>query len=247
MEDMDFMGMMRSFLQNGGSAGGAVAKVNPWVGGATAALGTVQAITGFNQLKKLDARGLPEYKLNDKMQNSIAEADSMRGMGYTPQEMASIQDRLERSQATGFQKASDASPNLVSVIQAGINYADQDQQLAIGRQDASLRRDNIKYSDSLRKESQQIDNMNVQEKINNYYKKQSSFGRAAETGLNNIIEGGGMLTDGLGSKKDSTNNTGSKFFGKGKSKLPKASGGFMDIFKPSEDYSGYGMGDLNFA
>ena len=164
-------------------------------GGATMALGFVQAIKGFSELNKLDKNGIPKFRLNQDMLNSIGEADAMRGTGFTAAEMAAIKNRLTTSQATGFQKAADVSPNLVNVIQAGINYTNNQVQLDIASKDASLRRENIRYSDSLRKYKQDVTNMNTSQAIKNYYMKQEAYGKAAQVGMNNVIEGGTILAD----------------------------------------------------
>jgi len=204
---VDFEGMMQNYLRGmigGGGGASSILKSNPYTMAATMGLGVVQAAIGFSKRNNK----VPKYGLTAGMENSISEADAMRDKGFTSGEMAAGENRLQKGQATGFQKAVDVAPGLVSAVQAGINYVNQDAQYRIMEGDAVMRRSNVRYSDSLRREKQRVTDMNTREPINQHNDEQQQYGMAAQTGLNNAIYGMTELSDNWANEDSGDDNSG---------------------------------------
>jgi len=208
LEGDDFLSQLQAMMGGGGIAGAAstALKFNPYTAAATTALGVIQSAVGFSKLNKLKNEN-PQYELTAGMKGSISDADARRGMGFTPEQTQAYQNRIARGNNTGYQRAVDMAPSMAGAITAGINFNNAQRQLDFAVKDAEMQARNIQRSDSLRKEGQNISNMNTNVKINNLARARQSFGQAAQTGINNAITGMTMLGSGAGKGNKTTAGT----------------------------------------
>lgn len=234
----DLQSLFQQYMMNSGgnspssfatSFAGSALRSNPYASAAMTALSLIQTKTAFHKLKELDKKGLPQFSLTEGMKNSIREADAKRGIGFTPEQMASAENKIIRGQTTGWQKAVDQAPNLVGAIQAGINYSNEAAQLDLASRDAAIQQSNVRYSDSLRKEEQNIKNMNTNQEIMDNNRQQAAYGEAGKAGINNLMYGVASLTsnipsnntDGTNPSSTTPNTKDNSWFGKWKAKNPK--------------------------
>lgn len=167
-------------------------------------LGILQTYEGFAGLSKLNK---DPYKLlteTPEQRASRMRAEEMAKQGFTPQEQAAYEQKMARSQNTGYQRAVDRAPDQSGAILAGINYNDIAGKNAYALNDAQLHRNNISYADSFSKYLQELSNRNIQEQNRRKEEATKQYGMAAQTGLNNIVNPLN-LTQALSMFNDNTN------------------------------------------
>lgn len=170
----------------------------PFIGAAVGALGTVQYLTSRKRLNELSNQEFPEYSLTAGMKDSISDADAMRGIGYTAGEKAALGASLTRGENTAFRRAFSMAPSLSQALQAGINSVNIQGRLNMAAQDAQLMRQNLRYSDQLRGQEQNIQDRNDQVKIQRRIGQENAYGQAMQSGLNNMVNGLSLGLSGLG-------------------------------------------------
>lgn len=155
------------------------------LGIASAILGGVQLVGGIAAAASLGDR--PSYTEDPNFSRSASRAETMAGMGYTPQERAAFQGDLASSQATDYQRGMDVSGGNMAQALLGINTSRSAGALnRFAAQDAALRRENIRYADSFSRERQA--RRDAQTNLDTQYRmaEERAIGGAIQSGLNNI-------------------------------------------------------------
>ena len=159
-------------------------------------LGAVQAYQGFKGLKKLQKQAMPQFSVSPELQGAYSRAQGMSNQGFTGAEMGAAQQGIAQQGNVAFQRARNlAGGTLAGAINAGIksNQIGGVNQLAAN--DAQLRRQNIRYADTLAQDIQQQNNMETQRAFQYRMAQEQALGGAAQSGLKNIASG---LSSGLG-------------------------------------------------
>lgn len=242
-----YSSLMQQMMAFGGSS---AMKSNPWTGIAFTTLGGIQTAIALKKLKELDKKGVPKFAATDELNNSIKDADAMRGIGFTAPETAAYQSRISRSQNTGFERGKEMAPSLTSAIQAGINYANEEAQLNFAAKDAELNRSNIRYSDTLRRMKQTIADRNTEVDIGEFKGKQQAYGQAMQAGINNAMYGVTSLanTDFGGNEEGNTKTPKTTKYKAGSRKANKAFKGVGDDGTATPKYNtGIGILDESYG
>lgn len=163
----------------------------------TAILGGVQAIGGIAMAMGLGER--PRYSMTPEMRQSAGRANYMAGMGFLPEERAAAMQGVATQQAGAFRRAQDmGGGNLARSMGATMGSQNLDFQNRLAAQDASLRRQNIRYADSFSQEAQRIADRNIAMEDRYRFATEQAIGGAIQSGLKNIA-GFGNLQAALGS------------------------------------------------
>lgn len=210
---------------NGGGGLGAAGWTNIIAGGLTGVLGYIQQRNARKALEKLNRTPLPKYALTNEVQNSINEADRMRGQGYTTAETNAYQQNAASQNNLAYNRAFNQAPTLSNAIQAGIQSNNLNAQLKLAAMDAQMRRNNIMYSDQLRGQTQNIANLNTGAELQRRNMAEQNWGKAGQAGYNNLLTGATLLAGAIPG-------------GVGAATQKKKKMGF------GYDNSGYGQGDI---
>lgn len=155
------------------------------IGVASAILGGIQLVGGIAAAASLGDR--PSFSEDPNFTRSAARAETMAGMGYTPQERAAFQGDLASAQATDYQRGMDISGGNMAQALLGINTSRAAGALnRFAAQDAALRRENIRYADSFSRERQA--RRDAQTQLDTQYRmaEEQAIGGAIQSGLGNI-------------------------------------------------------------
>lgn len=173
-----------------------VTEANPLflaLAGLQAASGLYRMFSAKDKLNTLHGQAFPTFSETPEQRASRMRAESMAGAGYTPQETAAFNQKLSRSENTGYQRALDVAPGQAQAVLAGTNYANVGAQNDFASRDAQLHRQNIQYADKFSNMLQQLSNMNIQQQIQNRRMAEQSLGTAANQGLSSALEAGNTL------------------------------------------------------
>lgn len=155
------------------------------IGLASAILGGVQLVGGIIAASSLGDR--PSFTEDPNFSRSAGRAETMAGMGYTPQERAAFRGDLASAQATDYQRGMDISGGNMAQALLGINTSRAASALnRFAAQDAALRRENIRYADSFSRERQA--RRDAQTQLDTQYRmaEERAIGGAIQSGLGNI-------------------------------------------------------------
>lgn len=158
-------------------------------GAGSLALGLLNTYAGFSGLSELHKQKMPTYKATPEFLASKARADELARGGYSPAEKAAFEQSLSRSQNTGYQRAVDRAPGMSQEILAGVNYSNISAHNDFAARDASLHRENIRYSDQFSKYMQELNNKNVESQQRQRLMAEQALGQAAQSGLSQIAGG----------------------------------------------------------
>lgn len=164
-------------------------------GGLTAGLGAIQYFQAKKALKQLNKTPLPRYGLVPQLEASIRDADAMRGTGFTTAERNSFVNDVTQQGNVAYNRAFSQSPNLSNAISAAIGSMNNNAYLKYAAMDAQRRADNVRYSDRLRTNYQDVANRNTAMDVARRDKAETAWGQAGQAGLNNIVNG---ITLGVG-------------------------------------------------
>lgn len=153
-------------------------------------MGVPQAVIGFRQMRQLSKVSMPEYSVSPELQSSYNRAEKMAMQGYTPAERASMFQSQAGSTAAqtraGLARTGGSMASALQVI-GGMN---QNQfLLGFGSQDAQLRRQNIKYADTLMRDVDKVKMMNQELRIRRDQEKRQAASNLFNMGLQNISSG----------------------------------------------------------
>lgn len=198
------------------------------IGIASAILGGIQLVGGIAAASSLGDR--PSYSEDPNFARSAGRAETMAGMGYTPQERAAFQGDLASAQATDYQRGMDISGGNMAQALLGINTSRAAGALnRFAAQDAALKRENIRYADSFSRERQA--RRDAQTQMDNQYRmaEEQAIGGAIQSGLGNIA-GMANLNQALGYNPGGEN----PFFGQQQQQQQQQ--GVMDSNSESQKY-----------
>src|SRR3990167_1465514 len=158
-------------------------------GGAAIAKGVggyVQKRKAEKALDELAKTPAPEYSEDPRLTSAYNRAEAMSKYGFAPEEKAQFQGQLARSQAGMRQSALDLSGGgmggaINSVLQAQQTGAITD----FAAKGAGLRRENIRYADTLASQVQTQQNLIQQQKIARRQMLEEAYGAASAKGTEN--------------------------------------------------------------
>lgn len=152
-----------------------------------AGTGIYQSVKASNALKNLGK--MPEYSISPELQNSYNRAERMATQGYTPQEAAAFSQRLARNNNTSFQRGITlGGGSLAKALNSAVLSNNIDAQLGFAANDASLRRSNIRYADSVGSEVSGQRNRNTAQQLAYRMLVEQNLGMAKQQGRNNVVE-----------------------------------------------------------
>ncbi len=180
--------------------------------------GLANVFAGKSDLERLHAQKFPEYAETPEQQKARLRADAMSAHGYTPEEVAARDQKLIRSENTGFQKGMNVAPNQAQALLSAANYTNAGAQNQFASNDAALHRQNIAYADKLTQQQQNLSNMNIAAQQRNRLAAEQALGQGiansrdrAFGAANTLIAGsvfGQMNPTGTGNKIASTSQNG---------------------------------------
>lgn len=154
---------------------------------ASLGLGLVQAGYGLYKANQLDNQPLPLPEVTPEMRNAYNRAEGMATQGYTPQEAAAFKQNLATSNNLSYRNAVNmAGGNLAGAIGRGIQANNLGALNQFASNDASLRRSNMRYADSLASHLQSISNAKQQMLMARRGQAEQAAGGALQSGLNNV-------------------------------------------------------------
>lgn len=189
----------------------------PIAGIANTVLGAYETWAGLKGLRNLEKNKPQGYTISPELNKSYQRAESMTGTGFSGAEKGAFQSRVATDQNTIYGSAvQQAGGNLAQTIAMGLQGQKIQAENTFAADDASLRRENIKYADSLMKDIQSQKNLATEQKLNEYQQKEAAYGGAVKAGLENIggafnltqVLGGGTGLPGIGNRTASSANTG---------------------------------------
>ena len=130
---------------------------------------------------------LPMFNLTPRMEQSIAEAERMRGYGFTPSERQSYENKLASDNYARFQRAlSVAGGQSSQAITSALATQGFDARNQMAIADARQRRENISMSNQLNQIEQNLKNANVEARQQQYLRNQQATANAIHAGLQNV-------------------------------------------------------------
>ncbi len=160
---------------------------------AQGAKGLYDMITGRQDLDALHRQKFPEYSEVPEQQQARLRAQEMSKRGFTPEEVAARDQRLIRSENTGFQKGMNVAPGQSQALLSAANYSNAIGQNNFAAQDANLHRQNIAYSDKLTSQLQNLSNMNIQAQQRNRLMAETALGRGIADSRDRLFGAGNTL------------------------------------------------------
>jgi len=155
--------------------------------------GAIQKSKAQKALDELAKTPAPEYGITPELQGAYQRAEAMSKYGFAPEEKAQFQGQLARSQAGMRQSALDLSGGGMGAAIGGVLQAQQTGAITeFAAKGAGLRRENIRYADTLANKLQDIQIMKDQTKIARRQMFEQAYGQASAMGSENIY---GALTD----------------------------------------------------
>lgn len=141
-------------------------------------------------IRDLEKQKRPNYGVAPELRNAFGRAEQMAQSGYTPSERAAYMGSLNRANNLSYRRATDASGgNLARAIGAGIQSNNINQLQQFAASDAALKRQNIRYSDSLAQALQHQQNLASQVDINYRNAEEQAYGISAQQQGQNIQQG----------------------------------------------------------
>ena len=150
--------------------------------GAKALYGLFQSNKANKALDELNKTPYPEFATGQEI---YGEADKM-ATGFSPSEMASAQNSMNRLNNQRYRLGVDRSPTLGGVIQAGTNFGSVAGTLDLAARDAQARRQNLNQLISLIGGQK---NLKTQSEIQRRQQEEAAYGGAAQQGVENIFGG----------------------------------------------------------
>lgn len=145
-------------------------------------LGGIQAIGGLAAALSMGRR--PRFQEDPRFAQAAGRAEYMAGMGYMPQERAAFQGDIASQTAGDYRRGIDMSGGNMARALGGISTArTMGAYNRFAAQDASLRRQNIQYSDQFSRERQRRADMQTQADMAQYDREQQATGQAISSGL----------------------------------------------------------------
>jgi hypothetical protein len=145
-------------------------------------LGGIQAVGGLISAMNMGSR--PRFQEDPRFTGAAGRAEYMAGMGYMPQERAAFQGDIAAQTAGDYRRGIDMSGGNMARALGGISTArTMGAYNRFAAQDASLRRQNIQYSDQFSRERQRRADMQTQADMAQYDREQQATGQAISSGL----------------------------------------------------------------
>lgn len=132
-------------------------------------------------LRRLSRQPMPTYRSAGSIQR---EAESLNPVGFTPQEKAAFNQRLNQRTNSALRQTTDRNPNFGQVVNAGINYGNVEAINQFAANDAQLRQNKIAQTRSLITAQS---NAQTMENLRQRREKELAYGVAYQQGLNNVI------------------------------------------------------------
>jgi len=147
-------------------------------------------------LAEINKTTQPEYQEDPRLTEAYNRAEAMTKYGFAPEEKAQFQNQLARGQNAQRQSALDlGGGNTASAINSVLQANQTNAINQFAAQDAGLRRENIRYADSLAGQVQSQQNLIQQQKIARRQMLESAYGGAIAQQNQNQYQAMGDLTN----------------------------------------------------
>lgn len=157
---------------------------------AQAGYGIYQHEKAKSELKKLGRTPYPYPKVSPELQMAYQRAMGMSQTGYTPQERASFENRLAQQQMAGQRQAVQVGGGqLAGAIGAGMRAQQLGAQSMFAAEDARLRRQSMRYADTLAQAMQHQKNIVSDAEMRRRTMEEQALGGAMKAGTENIFGG----------------------------------------------------------
>ena len=180
--------------------------------GIVGTVGLLQFGIAMDQARQDAKKAEEQFADSSAFKMSIRRASEMAKRGFTQDEVNAYLGNQARINNTRFAKGVQAGGNnFANTVQQGINYGNMNAILDFAAKDAALKRSNIQYEDSFRRDQQKRADMNTQRQMQLRDQKRAAIAQLANAGVQNfttsgaMIAGSGLMTSGTGA--DSTTTT----------------------------------------
>jgi hypothetical protein len=148
--------------------------------------GLLNTYEGFKGLSDLNSTPVPKFNETPEQMASRFRAEELAKSGYTAEEKANFDQKLQRSENTAYQRNLAVAPSLAQATLAGINYTNTGAMNQFAANDADLHRENIKYADTFSKYLQELNNKNTEAQLQQRLMAEQALGQAAQSGISQI-------------------------------------------------------------
>ncbi len=181
-----------SDVVNSTASGAAAGSIVPgWGTAIGAGYGLVSGLIKHNKAQKaIDELGktpYPKFTLSPQLSNAYGRAEEMAKQGYTAPEIAAFNQNLAQQNTLALRQGTDrAGGQMAGALNAGINAMNLGAINQFAGQDAMLKRQNIRYSDTLAQALQSQQNLASQAEIARRNALEQAYGMAAQQQGQNI-------------------------------------------------------------
>lgn len=145
--------------------------------------GAIQKSKAQKALEELGKTPAPEYGITPELQGAYQRAEAMSRYGFAPEEKAQFQSQLARQQSGARQSALDISGGGMGAAIGSVLQAQQTGAVTdFAAKGAGLRRENIRYADTLAGQIQSQQNLIQQQRISRRQMLEESYGKASAMG-----------------------------------------------------------------
>jgi len=177
-------------------------------------------------IKKLESQQFPRYAVTPELKSAYDRSEQMAKYGYTPSESAAFKNNLTRANNLSYQRATDsAGGNLASAINRGIQSNNIGALNQFAGADAGLKRQNIKYADTLAQAMQHQQNLATQADISHRVMLEQAYGRAKSDAEMNMVNSGMALGNAAAYGASNNQNFDARNAGNSMQTMPRTTGG----------------------
>lgn len=170
--------------------------------GLQALTGGIRAITAGNALSDLHKQPFPLQSETPEQTQLRIEAMNRRNSGFTPEQKNAWEQKLNRSENTGYQRTMNVAPTQAAAVLAGNNYTNAGAINDFAAKDAEQQQRNFKTAGGFVAQLQQIANNNIATQQRNRLAAESALGGAVSNGINSAMGAGNTLIASYGFDKN---------------------------------------------
>jgi hypothetical protein len=193
-------------------------------------MGLFQKSQADKRLSDLEKQPYSSFEPSPELTNAYNRAEQNAQTGFSPQERAAFVQKLAQQQSAAYRKATDMSGgSLASALNKGIQAQNIGAQTDFATNDATLKRRNITYADSLARAMQSQHNMQTQAENHRRLLEEQYLGTAGSQGMTNManaVGGAGSLLF--------AQNAWDKYYGNSSNPAAPASGATSRVAMPTQ-------------
>ena len=182
----------------GSSQGGLAGGFNPIQAG----LGLFESIKGYQGLKNLEGKPMPNYTLSPEVSDYYNQVKANQG-GFSGAQKASFQQGVAQRENTSFKQGTElGGGSLARALSVGLGAENLGAQNQFAGQNASLAQQQLQQLGGAAEDVQSQENLATGTNIKHYNDLEAAYGGALRAGLGNLTSG--LTLQGVGSKAGGT-------------------------------------------